>query len=207
MKIAHRQFPHFVVGFSTLPALARTATAFQVYPGNRGFHSCSTECDSRNMMSLLAELDRSNVVDIDLGSAEFKANAHRHMAEWARRRPFYVLGNGPAAGGGRPLRRRASRVFRYRDFQVRDAARPRLGAVQQDHVRAVRHADGRRAACPCPPPVDAGILVAADRATPGAASPGSSTACSTASRQTAPSSTACRTTGRISSSMPCWMPW
>jgi cytochrome P450 len=47
-------------------------------------------------MSLLAELDRSNVVDVDLGSAEFKANAHRHMAEWARRRPFYVLGNGPS---------------------------------------------------------------------------------------------------------------
>ena len=47
------------------------------------------------MMSLLAELDRSNVVDVDLGSAEFKANAHRYMAEWARRRPFYVLGKGP----------------------------------------------------------------------------------------------------------------
>ena len=47
------------------------------------------------MMSSLAELDRSNVVDIDLGSAEFKANAHRHMAEWARRPPFYVLGKGP----------------------------------------------------------------------------------------------------------------
>jgi cytochrome P450 len=41
------------------------------------------------------ELDRSNVVDIDLGSAEFKANAHRHVAEWARRPPFYVLGHGP----------------------------------------------------------------------------------------------------------------
>jgi cytochrome P450 len=47
------------------------------------------------MMSLSVQLDRSNVVDVDLGSAEFKANAHRHMAEWARRRPFYVLGNGP----------------------------------------------------------------------------------------------------------------
>src|SRR5215831_1944405 len=47
------------------------------------------------MMSLALELDRSNVVDVDLGSAEFKANAHRYMAEWARRRPFYVLGNGP----------------------------------------------------------------------------------------------------------------
>ena len=45
-------------------------------------------------MASVAELDRSNVVDIDLGSAEFKANAHRHMAEWARRPPFYVLGHG-----------------------------------------------------------------------------------------------------------------
>ena len=45
-------------------------------------------------MSSLAELDRSNVVDIDLSGAEFKANGHRHMAEWARRPPFYVLDNG-----------------------------------------------------------------------------------------------------------------
>jgi cytochrome P450 len=43
----------------------------------------------------LAELDRRNVVDVDLGSDEFKANGHRHMAEWARRPPFYVLGKGP----------------------------------------------------------------------------------------------------------------
>jgi cytochrome P450 len=49
-------------------------------------------------MSSLAELDRSNVVDVDLGSAEFKANAHRLMAEWATRRPFYVLGKGPVHG-------------------------------------------------------------------------------------------------------------
>ena len=45
-------------------------------------------------MSYLAELDRSNVVDINLGDAEFKANAHNHMADWATRRPFYVLGQG-----------------------------------------------------------------------------------------------------------------
>src|SRR3954452_12376962 len=45
-------------------------------------------------MSSVAELDRTNVVDVDLGSAEFKANAHRLMAEWAARRPFYVLGKG-----------------------------------------------------------------------------------------------------------------
>ena len=47
------------------------------------------------MISAPIELDPSNVVDVDLGSAEFKANAHRYMAEWARRRPFYVLGSGP----------------------------------------------------------------------------------------------------------------
>jgi cytochrome P450 len=45
-------------------------------------------------MSSIAELDRSNVVDVDLGSAEFKASAHKHMADWATRRPFYVLGRG-----------------------------------------------------------------------------------------------------------------
>jgi cytochrome P450 len=44
---------------------------------------------------MMSSLDRSNVVDVDLGSAAFKASAHRHMAEWARRRPFYVLGKGP----------------------------------------------------------------------------------------------------------------
>ena len=89
------------------------------------------------------------------------------MAEWARRPPFYVLGNGPAAGGGRPLRRRAPGVLRHRDVRFGDAARPGLGAVQQVHGRAVRHPDGRRAACPRPPPADAGVLVAADRAAPG----------------------------------------
>ena len=45
-------------------------------------------------MSSLADLDEGNVVDVDLGSAKFKANAHNHMAEWARRPPFYVLGHG-----------------------------------------------------------------------------------------------------------------
>jgi len=46
-------------------------------------------------MSAVVELDRDNIVDIDLGNADFKANAHKHMADWARRRPFYVLGKGP----------------------------------------------------------------------------------------------------------------
>ncbi len=46
-------------------------------------------------MSSVAELDQTNVVDVDLGSAEFKANAHRLMSDWATRRPFYVVGKGP----------------------------------------------------------------------------------------------------------------
>ncbi len=94
-----------------------------------------------------------------------------------------------APGGGRPLRRRASRVLRHRDLRLGDAARSRLGAVQQDHGRAVRHPDGRRAARPRPPPADAGVLVAADRAVAREHHRRSSTACSTRSRRTAPSST------------------
>jgi cytochrome P450 len=47
------------------------------------------------MMSLLAELDRGKVVDLDFGSAEFRQNAHRLVAGWARQPPFYVVGDGP----------------------------------------------------------------------------------------------------------------
>jgi len=46
-------------------------------------------------MSSLAELDRSKVVELDFGSAEFRKHGHRHVAGWARRPPFYVLGHGP----------------------------------------------------------------------------------------------------------------
>jgi len=47
-------------------------------------------------MSALSELDRSKVVDIDLGSSEFKQNARDILADWAKRPPFYVLSSGPA---------------------------------------------------------------------------------------------------------------
>jgi len=46
-------------------------------------------------MTALAELDRDKVVDVDLGSRAFKQNAHRLMAEWATRPPFYVFAYGP----------------------------------------------------------------------------------------------------------------
>jgi len=46
-------------------------------------------------MSLLSELDESKVVEIDLGSSEFKQNARTILAGWARRPPFYVLSSGP----------------------------------------------------------------------------------------------------------------
>ena len=49
---------------------------------------------SGSSSSELAEIDSDNVVQLDPGSAEFKANAHRHVAEWARRRPFYIVGPG-----------------------------------------------------------------------------------------------------------------
>ncbi len=42
----------------------------------------------------IAGIDPDNMVELDPGSAEFKANAHRHMAEWARRRPFYAIAPG-----------------------------------------------------------------------------------------------------------------
>jgi cytochrome P450 len=47
------------------------------------------------MLLSTAELETDNVVDIDLGGSEFKQNARRIMAEWARRPPFYVLAHGP----------------------------------------------------------------------------------------------------------------
>jgi cytochrome P450 len=47
-------------------------------------------------MTTLAELDHSNVWELDLGGAAFKANARQYLAEWARRPPIYVFNNGPA---------------------------------------------------------------------------------------------------------------
>jgi cytochrome P450 len=41
-----------------------------------------------------AAIDPNNMVELDPGSAEFKAHAHRHMAEWARRPPFYAVAPG-----------------------------------------------------------------------------------------------------------------
>lgn len=52
---------------------------------------------SRSEMSMVSQsrIDRSNSVEIDLGGAEFKANARQHLAAWAKRPPFYVFNNGP----------------------------------------------------------------------------------------------------------------
>jgi len=47
-------------------------------------------------MSAPSELDGNKVVDIDLGSNEFKQNARDILAQWAKRPPFYVLSSGPA---------------------------------------------------------------------------------------------------------------
>ena len=44
--------------------------------------------------SAIPGIDPANIVELDPGSAEFKADAHRHMAEWARRPPFYSVAPG-----------------------------------------------------------------------------------------------------------------
>src|SRR6202790_173620 len=44
---------------------------------------------------LLGISDSSKVVALDFGSAEFRQNAPRLVAGWARQPPFYVLGDGP----------------------------------------------------------------------------------------------------------------
>jgi cytochrome P450 len=44
---------------------------------------------------LLADLDSSKVVDVDLGGPELKQNARAILAQWARQPPFYVLSFGP----------------------------------------------------------------------------------------------------------------
>src|SRR4029078_1239639 len=50
---------------------------------------------SMGRQDFLGILDRSKVVALDLGSAEFRRNAHRLVAGWARQPPFYVLADGP----------------------------------------------------------------------------------------------------------------
>jgi cytochrome P450 len=44
---------------------------------------------------LARNLDSSKVVALDFTSADFRRNAHRLVADWATRPPFYVLGDGP----------------------------------------------------------------------------------------------------------------
>jgi cytochrome P450 len=46
-------------------------------------------------MSSIADLDRSKVVEVDLGGGELKQKARSILAEWAKRPPFYVFSNGP----------------------------------------------------------------------------------------------------------------
>jgi cytochrome P450 len=51
--------------------------------------------DRMGRLDFIGDLDRSKIVDLDFASAEFRRQAHRLVAEWARRPPFYVLGKGP----------------------------------------------------------------------------------------------------------------
>jgi cytochrome P450 len=47
------------------------------------------------MTTAPAALEHSNTWEIDVGSAEFKANALRYLSEWASRPPMYVLNTAP----------------------------------------------------------------------------------------------------------------
>jgi cytochrome P450 len=50
--------------------------------------------DYSSSLPAIPGVDPGNIVELDPGSAEFKADAHRHMAEWARRPPFYAVAPG-----------------------------------------------------------------------------------------------------------------
>lgn len=50
---------------------------------------------ARNDRISFVMLDSSKVIALDFGSAQFKRNVHSLVAGWARRPPFYVLGDGP----------------------------------------------------------------------------------------------------------------
>ena len=54
--------------------------------------SILTNFDPSN--STIAAIDPGNMVELDPGSADFKANGHRHMSEWAQRPPFFAVGKG-----------------------------------------------------------------------------------------------------------------
>ena len=146
----------------------------------------------------LAELDRRNVVDVDLGSDEFKANAHAHMAEWARRPPFYVLGKGPP----QVVVGRYADVHKvFSDTETFNSEMPKGPGWEQFHkfmdaqfvtqMDGAQHARLRRLLMPAFSSRRIEQLRPASRR--------SSMACSTRSRRTDRSSTPCRTSARISS--------
>ena len=53
------------------------------------------ELDKRFPMTTLTASERANSTTMSLSDAAFKARAREHLAEWARRAPFYVFNDGP----------------------------------------------------------------------------------------------------------------
>ena len=51
--------------------------------------------DTMGRLDFIGDLDRSKIVALDFTTAEFRQQAHRLIADWATRPPFYVLGKGP----------------------------------------------------------------------------------------------------------------
>ena len=51
--------------------------------------------DAMGRLDFIGDLDCSKIVALDFATAEFRQQAHRLVADWATRPPFYVLGKGP----------------------------------------------------------------------------------------------------------------
>jgi cytochrome P450 len=51
--------------------------------------------DAMRRLDFVGDLDRNKIVPLDFATAEFRQQAHRLVADWATRPPFYVLGKGP----------------------------------------------------------------------------------------------------------------
>jgi hypothetical protein len=86
-------------------------------------------------MSSLGELDRSKVVDLDLGSNEFKQNARNILAEWAKPTALLCISFRPSAGRLRSVCGCARSFLRHRAVLIGAAEGPRIRAVRQIHGR------------------------------------------------------------------------
>jgi hypothetical protein len=63
-------------------------------PHRRRPYDAAGNGDTMGRLDFIGDLDRSKIVALDFTTAEFRQQAHRLVADWATRPPFYVLGTG-----------------------------------------------------------------------------------------------------------------